>query len=122
MGKLSNISNTLYDYFNEFGVNGFLEKAPPNTPFPYLTYTLSYSENYADNLIQVRIWDKSSSVVKVVELADDIGDNIGDGRTIKGLEGGTLWLKKGEPFAQFVPEEDITIKSIYLNIVTNLLV
>lgn len=123
MGKFTNLSKTLYSYFNGFGASAFLENTVPvGTPFPYITYTLSYQDEYEDNLVQARLWTKSSSMIQVADLTDKIETNIGNGITIKGADGGTIWLKKGSPFAQFITDDDITLKIVYINIVTNILI
>lgn len=121
MGKFTNISKTLYSYFSQFGSAYIENSVPVGTPFPYITYSLSYDDNFEDNLIQARIWSKSTSMVQVATIADTIATDIGKGKTINCSEGGTMWLKTGSPFQQFISDDDITIKSIYINIITNYL-
>ena len=122
MGNFTNLTKTLYSYFNSFGVSAYLDNsAPTGATFPYITYTLNYEDGYIDNLIQVRIWTKSTSLVQLTTLVDKIGDNVNNGITINGADGGTIWIKKGSPFAQFIPEEDLTLKVAYLTLTTNIL-
>ena len=122
MGNFTNLSKTLYNYFNSFGVPAYLEyNIPVGATFPYISYTLSYEDGYIDNLIQARIWTKSSGLTQLATLADKIGDNIGNGITVNGADGGTVWIKKGSPFVQFVPDDDTTLKVAYLTLTTNIL-
>lgn len=122
MGKFTNLSKTLYNYFNNF-LPAYIENAvPPETEFPYCTYTVSYDNNFEDNLIQLRIWTKSTSMVQVAEFSDLVEEDIGNGKRINCVDGGQLWLKAGTPFQQYISDDDITIKSVYINIIMNYLI
>lgn len=120
MGKFSNISKTLYSYFNSFLPSFLEEKVPIDTKYPYGTYSLSFDDNFDDNLIQFRIYSKSTSMAEVAKYADMVAENIGKGVLIECSEGGKLWIKAGSPFQQFMPEENIN--SVYINIIINYLV
>ena len=122
MGKFTNIATTLYSYFNSF-LPSYLEgTVPENASFPYGVYSLSYDDNYEDNIISYRIWTQSSSLVQVATFSDAVAEDIGFGKIINCKEGGTIWLKAGSPFQQFVADEDATIKTVYMNIIINYLV
>ena len=127
MGKFSNVMGTLYNYFNQF-LPAYIEGQIPDkvdgkkVEPPYITYSVSYANEYEDNLIQCRIWTKSDTTFEVRKYADMIADNVGNGTLFKCKEGGQVWIKTGSPFMQIVPDEDETIKSVYINLITNFLI
>lgn len=122
MGKFTNVMGTLYDYFNQFLPAYIENQVPSDAKYPYITYTVSYANEFEDNLIQCRIWTKSDTTFEVRKYADQIAENVGNGVLFKCREGGTLWVKSGSPFIQFITDEDITIKSAYINLNTNFLI
>ena len=122
MGKFTNVMGTLYDYFNQFLPAYIENQVPSDAEYPYITYTVSYANEFEDNLIQCRIWTKSDTTFEVRKYADQIAENVGNGVLFKCREGGTLWVKSGSPFIQFITDEDITIKSAYINLNTNFLI
>lgn len=122
MGKFSNVMGTLYDYFNQFLPSYIENQVPEEAVFPYLTYTVSCDEIFNDNLIQARIWTKGNSTSDLRKYSDLIAENIGNGTLFDCKEGGTLWIKQGSPFMQIVTDEDITIKSVFINLETNFLI
>lgn len=120
MGKASDLAKCLYGFFSPIAPS-FLEGTVPNgTPFPYITYSLSYEDWFIDGNMQVRIWTKSSSMAKVTELTDAILDKIGYGVAEDIPNGGTIVMKKGSPLWQFVPDEDENIKTTMINITYNI--
>ena len=122
MGKFSNVMGTLYSYFNGFLPAYIENQVPEGATFPYITYSIAFENEFEDNLIQARIWTKENSTTDLRKYSDLIADDIGYGKIVNCKEGGNLWLKAGSPFMQFVSDEDITIKSNYINIITNFLI
>lgn len=116
MGKFSNLAKSIYSFFSPIAP-AFLENSVPSgTPFPYITYSLNSEDWFKEGLIQVRIWTKSSSLIQVADLTDKLEDIIGNGITVKLVGGGTIYIYKGSPFAQFVSDDDISIKTVYINL------
>ena len=122
MGKFSNVMGTLYSYFNQFLPAYIENQVPEDAKMPYITYTVSFADEFEDNLIQCRIWTKSDSTADIRKYSDMIADNIGNGVLYKCKEGGKLWIKAGSPFMQVVSDEDETIKTVYINLITNFLI
>lgn len=132
MGKFSNLAITLNKYFNNF-LPSYLENSVPSSIsifnettqkweekevlFPYGTYSLSYNDDFEDNLIQFRIWSKSTSLLEAAKFSDLIAEDLGpEGRILKCEDRGSIYIKAGSPFQQFISSDDITIKSIYINL------
>lgn len=116
MGKFSNLAKSIYNFLSPIAP-AFLENSvPAGTPFPYITYSLNSEDWFNEGLMQVRIWTKSSSLVQVSDLTDKLEDIIGNGIAVKLVGGGTIYIYKGSPFAQFVSDDDISIKTVYINL------
>ena len=118
MGDFTDLAKLLYGYFNSFLPSYLENSVPENTSFPYATYTLSYDADFEENLIQFRVFTQSSSMTQVAEFCDRVSKDIGSGKVIDNK----LWIYKGSPFQQFTPEDDIKIKSVYMNIIIRYLV
>lgn len=122
MGKFSNVMGTLYNYFNQFLPAYIENQVPQDAKYPYITYTVAFENEFKDNLIQCRIWTKSDNTSLLRKYTDMIADNVGNGTLYDCKEGGRVWIKTGSPFMQIVPDEDETIKSVYINLITNFLI
>lgn len=118
MDNMSDIASTFYQYFNTIN-QAYLEGlVPGEAKLPYMTYSLSYSAEYEDDLIQVKVYDSGTSLKRISDITNKLSNDIGFGKTLK-TKNGTLWLKKGEPFAQFIRLENEV--AIYINLITNYL-
>lgn len=114
MASFKNQAKVINSFLNKI-TTAFLENSvPTGTPYPYITYSLSSEDFGEEGLIQVRIWTKSTSVLQVADLTDKLEELIGHEGITLNLEDGNIWLYKGSPFAQFVTDEDINIKSVYI--------
>lgn len=116
MGKFSDLATGIYDLLNPIAPAYLEGLVLPGTPYPYITYTLNNEDMFQEGLIQVRIWTKSKFLIQVAELTDELEEIIGNGVTIKLSGGGSIYFYKGSPFAQFVSDDDISIKTVYINL------
>ena len=118
MNNMSDIATAFYQYFNTIN-QAYLEGVvPESAKLPYMTYSLSYTSEFEDDLIQVKIYGAGNSVKKIDEIADKLSNDIGQGKLIP-TKNGTIWIRKGNPFAQFIKlEKEI---AIYINLETNYL-
>lgn len=116
--NFTELAKSYYNLFNSFGITGYLEgSVPTGASFPYLTYNLSNVSNFEENLIQVKLYSKSSSLVEISSIIDRIENYIGEGVKFD-FDNNIIWLYKGSPFAQLVNDEDSSIKSALINIVS----
>ena len=97
MGKASDLARCLYSFFSPIAPSFLEGTVPSGTQFPYITYSLSYEDWFIDGNMQVRIWTKSSSMIKATELTDAVINKIGYGVAEDIPNGGTIVLKKGSP-------------------------
>ena len=112
--QLLETTKLLNDFFGKI-TNSFIEDCVPiSQTFPYLTYSLNIQEFSREGILQVRIWDESSSVNNIIELGDKLEQLIGENGVILQGEQGYIWLYKGIPFMQIEPTYEDKIKSIYI--------
>ena len=63
------------------------------------------------------LWYRSSSWVNANAKADEISEAIGYGGNVILCDGGNIWIKRGQPFAQRMGDaSDKKIKRIIINI------
>lgn len=110
----------LYDFFASFGIPAYAETATPSdAAFPYLTYELVMGAwGQGEVNIPVNLWYRGDSEKSPNAKVREIGQRLGLGGVTIPCDGGMLWLKKGEPWAQAVKVEgeDEKIKRRYVNI------
>lgn len=119
---MTDLAKAYYSFFSQFGVPAYVDNNVPNeASLPYLTYTVSYEPDFTDTLIQVKIFSRSSSFVEVMDISDLIANKIANGIFFETPSGRNGWIRKGSPFLQIQPDEDATIKVIFINLVSNII-
>lgn len=82
----------------------------------YITYTAGTSEFERPMMLSASLWERSTSWHNIVNKASEIEAAIGLGGTVIPFDGGAIWMKRGSPFSQRMPDEDDTVRRIYMNI------
>ena len=108
----------IYQFWSGFGLTAYEENTvPDDAKFPYITYQL-VTDSF-DNEIQLTasLWYRSESWTAINAKTEEISQKISRGGKIIPCDGGASWLKRGQPFAQNMGDEnDDLIKRKYLNI------
>lgn len=109
----------IHFFWNSFGWNAYDENSVDtgaNAPqLPYITYSAQTGSMEQILTFTASLWDKSTSWVNVSDKADEIAEKIGYGYELVQIDGGYLYLTKGQPFAQRMNDPDDTeIKRIYI--------
>lgn len=122
MGRYTDIAKTLNSYFNKFCPSYAKGVIPKDKQKPYLTYTVSDTAEFEDNIIQVMVYGKGKSLLEVSEIVDKIEIDLKNGITISaiGSSFSTIYLRKGSPFAQHL-NDDSTGMAVYINIIQKIL-
>lgn len=109
----------LYDFFNSFGMTAYAATSvPEDVVFPYLTYELVVdSWEGGEVALTVNLWFYTSSEAIPNAKAQQIADAIGMGGKVLPCDGGYVWIKRGSPWCQSLPDDTAAdIKRRYLNV------
>ena len=108
----------IYQFWNSFGMTAYEENTVPNdAAFPYITYQLVTDSFDREVPVTASLWYRSESWTAINAKTEEISQKISRGGKIISCDGGAIWLKRGQPFAQNMGDEsDNLIKRKYLNI------
>ena len=108
----------IYQFWNSFGLTAYEENAvPDDAEFPYITYQLVTDSFDREIQFTASLWYRSESWTAINAKTEEISQKISRGGKIIACDGGAIWLKRGQPFAQNMGDEsDNLIKRKYLNI------
>ena len=108
----------IYQFWSGFGLTAYEENAvPTDAAFPYITYQLVTDSFDREIPLTASLWYRSESWTAINAKTDEISQKISRGGKIISCDGGAIWLKRGQPFAQNMGDEsDDLIKRKYLNI------
>ena len=108
----------IYQFWSSFGLTAYEENTvPTDAIFPYITYQLVTDGFDREIPITASIWYRSESWTAINAKTEEISQKISRGGKIIPCDGGAIWLKRGQPFAQsMVDKSDDLIKRKYLNI------
>ena len=108
----------IYQFWNSFGLTAYEENTvPTDATFPYITYQLVTDSFDREIQLSASLWYRSESWTDINSKTEEISRKIGRGGKIIPCDGGAIWLKRGQPFAQNMGDEsDNLIKRKYLNI------
>ena len=108
----------IYQFWSGFGLTAYEENTvPDDAVFPYITYQLVTDSFDREIPLTASIWYRSEIWKEINAKTDEISQKISRGGKIISCDGGAIWLKRGQPFAQNMRDEsDDIIKRKYLNI------
>ena len=108
----------IYQFWNSFGLTAYEENTvPDDAAFPYITYQLVTDSFGREATSTASIWYRSEGWTDINAKKEEISQTIGRGGKVVPCDGGAIWLKRGQPFAQSMGDEsDNLIRRKYLNI------
>ena len=108
----------MYQFWSSFGLTAYEENTvPDDAVFPYITYQLLTDSFDHEVPVTASIWYRSESWTAINSKTEEISQKISRGGRVISCDGGAIWLKRGQPFAQNMGDEsDDLIKRKYLNI------
>ena len=108
----------IYQFWNSFDLTAYEENTvPDDATFPYITYQLVTDSFDRDVPVTASLWYRSESWTGINAKTEEISQKISRGGKIIACDGGAIWLKRGQPFAQSMGDEsDDLIKRKYLSI------
>lgn len=108
----------IYQFWSGFGLTAYEENTvPEDAVFPYVTYQLVTDSFDRDVAATGSLWYRGESWTAINAKTEEISAHIGLGGKIIKCDGGRIWIKRGQPFAQNMGDEsDDLIKRKYLNL------
>lgn len=111
----------MFRFWSSFGIDTYEENAVPTggdaPEFPYLTYSFATDDFDSEVALSASLWYRSTSWVSCNAKTDEISTAIGRGGVMLSCDGGAVWLKRGQPFAQNMSDDsDDMIKRKYINV------
>ena len=108
----------IYQSWSGFGLTFYEENTvPSDAGFPYGTYQLVTDSFDRDVVATASLWYRGESWTDINAKTEEISAHIGLGGKIIKCDGGRIWIKRGQPFAQNMGDEnDDLIKRKYLNV------
>ena len=109
----------IYQFWSGFGLTAYEENTvPTDAAFPYVTYQLVTDSFDSEVAATASLWYRGECWTAINAKTEEISAHIGLGGKIIKCDGGRIWIKRGQPFAQNMGDEsDDLIKRKYLNIV-----
>ena len=106
----------IYQFWSGFGLTAYEENTvPTDAAFPYVTYQLVTDSFDRDVAATASLWYRGESWTAINAKTEEIAQHIGLGGKIIKCDGGCIWIKRGQPFAQNMGDEsDDLIKRKYL--------
>jgi hypothetical protein len=116
----------LHKFWSGFGLTAYDENTVPDNALTtnggkYLTYNVATASLDEPTLLYANLWYKSSSWAEITVKANEMSEMIGRGGAIVPFDGGKIWICRGTPFSQRMPDEDDTIRRIYINVMAEYL-
>ena len=111
-------TQALYQFWSSFGLSAYDETSVDDkAELPYLTYESPRDDFGYPVASSASLWYRSTSWVDITAKEVEIAERIGRGGIIVSYDGGALWIKKGNPWAQRMSEaSDDMIRRIVLNV------
>ena len=108
----------IYQFWSGFGLTAYEENTVlEDAVFPYITYQLVTDSFDREVAATASLWYRSESWTAINAKTEEISAHIGFGGKIIKCDGGRIWIKRGQPFAQNMGDEsDDLIKRKYLNL------
>ena len=108
----------IYQFWSGFGLTAYEENTvPEDAVFPYVTYQLVTDSFDREVAATASLWYRGESWTVINAKTEEISAHIGLGGKIIKCDGGRIWIKRGQPFAQNMGDEsDDLIKRKYLNL------
>ena len=109
----------IYQFWSGFGLTAYEENTvPEDVAFPYVTYQLVTDSFDREVAATASLWYRGESWTAINAKTEEISAHIGLGGKIIKCDGGRIWIKRGQPFAQNMGDEsDDLIKRKYLNLI-----
>lgn len=116
---MSTKAAAIQKFMGGFGIPAYaVSSVPDDAEMPYITYTLvTDAFTGSETNMTVDIWYYGDGERDPNAKAQEVSDAIGLGGKILPCDGGAIWIKRGSPFIQTVPDStDDKVKRRHVNL------
>ena len=118
-----NKTQAVQEFWSSFGIPAYDESTvPDDAKMPYITYSVSTGAMGNGLLWSASLWYRTKSwrdiELKALAIAESLGRY---GYHNIRIDDGYLILTQGTPFSQRVPDEDDSVRRIYINVMAEYL-
>jgi len=108
----------IHQFLSSMGIPAYPSTSvPDDASMPYLTYSLAVGAwDDGETNIPVDLWYRTESEAEPNAKVEEISRKVGLGGTQLACDGGSVWIKRGSPFAQSVQDEDNSVKRRLVNL------
>lgn len=110
-------AKALKQFFSGFGYPAYTtDSVPEDVSLPYIAYSLAEPEWGQKATMYAQVWNRSKSNVLILQVADRITAEIGEGKILE-LDDGYLVIWPESPLIQIMTDGDY--RSAYINLSIN---
>lgn len=104
----------IQSFWGGFGIPAYDESSVPDgASLPYITYNASVGDFEMVVQLTGSVWYFGTSWAEISAKVDEIARAVVMGKIVK-LDGGYMYICKGSPFAQRMPDDNDHIKRVYI--------
>lgn len=113
-----NKNQAIQKFLEGIGIPVYAESSvPEQADFPYLTYAQVDGDfMVGETTMNANLWCYTETESQPNELVFQLSKLIGYGGKTVMYDTGAVWIKKGTPFAQNIPDENDKVKRRYINL------
>ena len=112
----------IHAFWSSFGLNAYEENTVPTgddrPAYPYITYDVAVTDFWGGPAaLSGSLWYYGPSNAPAAAKLKEIEAAVGRGGKQISIDNGTVWIKKGDPFARPMSDPDDMIRRILINII-----
>lgn len=116
----TNKYEAIHNFWSSFSLPAYDENSVPtgdNKPdFPYITYDVVVSDFGESVAMSASVWYYGSSWAEISAKMDEISAAISRGGVQVPCDNGTVWIRRGSPFAQRMSDPNDMVRRFFMNI------
>ena len=117
MSNIYNALSALNTFWNSFSVPAYeVATIPDDVEMPYITYEGAIDNFGKEIATNVNLYYRGKSWKSITQKLDEIDDVISDGVYVPFSNNKALLIRKANPFAQPVAEDDEQVRRYILNL------
>lgn len=110
-------AQALNTFWNGFGLIAYDDSTvPDDAKLPYITFSQSDDDFGFPISLTASLWYRGKRWDAISDKLEEISNHITRGGVMVAYDGGAMLVRKGNPFAQRMKDEDDSIRRIVMNV------